>query len=522
MVQKNVSDVQVDTHDSKGTISSKSSNGSDVKPATRPQHKCKIFRWWPCCMKFSVFPETHSPRPQRHTTSSLNMVKESESLLVKKKVLHVSFQENNKTTGAPCHPDLEQENTNWGPKENTANIQKPIEEKSKDFVQGDLIPTNKKKSNWLRWLKRCQVGPKSMELCNLRQNCTSSNPDSTLGLDCLASCKKLKKKYNEWIASSSIKSPSLKRFKLLGFPNPAQICYMNASLQSLLTLKDFVEDISCQESIWSLNPDATLIRSFMNIRACHSSSNIHKKINCLYSFKNAVSLLVPEFQDFCQKDAHEFLTSVLNQIRNLNTVQQKLAIKMGKTYKCPVEEHFVFKMQNIRMCLSCNYTFTREEEFTNLSLDLLPGFGTVKEMLHNYLKKTQVEYKCECGSTTSLQNSSFISLPRVLVLHLKRFVFFSVFGSIKIQWAVQLSKNLVLPSKQGYTCYSLVSIINHSGFTTSSGHYITDGVDPAMEDNELTDRWFTYNDLDVQETSLASVCEKRQTTAYVLFYRRLE
>ncbi|XP_077590675.1 ubiquitin carboxyl-terminal hydrolase 37-like [Stigmatopora nigra] len=521
MVQKNVPNVQVDAHDSKDTISSKSSNGSDVKPAIRPQHKCKIFRCWPCCMKYSVFPETHSPQQQRQTDSSLNMVKESESLLVKKKVLHVSFQENNKTAGVLCHPDLEQENTNWGAKENTTDIQKPTEEKSKDIVQGDLTPTNKKKLNWLWWLKRCQVAPKSMELCNLRQNCTSSNPDSTVGLDCLASCKKGKKKYNEWIASSSINSPSLKRFKLLGFPNPAQICYMNASLQSLLTLEDFVEDISSQKSIWSLNPDATLIRSFMNIRACHSSSNIHKKINCLYSFKNTVSLLVPEFQDFCQKDAHEFLTSVLNQIRNLNTVQQNLAIKMGNTYKCPVEEHFVFKMQNIRMCLSCNYKFTREEEFTNLSLDLLPGFGTVKEMLHNYLKKTQVEYKCECGSTTSLQCCSFISLPRVLVLHLKRFVFFSVFGSLKIQWPVQISKNLVLPSKQGYTGYNLVSIINHSGFTTSSGHYISDGVAPAMEDNDLKDRWFTYNDLDVQETSLASVCEKRQTTAYVLFYRRL-
>ncbi|XP_051905844.1 ubiquitin carboxyl-terminal hydrolase 37-like [Hippocampus zosterae] len=223
-----------------------------------------------------------------------------------------------------------------------------------------------------------------------------------------------RKKYNQSIQATSMKPTlRLQQLKYLGLPNPAQICYMNASLQSLLTLEDFVEGINCQRPVWTLSPEAALIRSFMNISACHSSRNIDLKIRCLYAFKNTVSLLAPEFQDLCQKDAHEFLTSVLDQMRNLKPAQQKLATKIGKAYCCPVEEHFVFKMQNIRMCLRCNMTFTKEEEFTNLSLDLLPGCGTVEEMLQNYLKKTQVEFQCECGSNTSLQSASFISLPRV-------------------------------------------------------------------------------------------------------------
>ncbi len=44
------------------------------------------------------------------------------------------------------------------------------------------------------------------------------------------------------------------------FPNPAQICYLNSCLQSLLTLEDFVRAIACQEQVWSLNPEAALMR----------------------------------------------------------------------------------------------------------------------------------------------------------------------------------------------------------------------------------------------------------------------
>lgn len=43
-------------------------------------------------------------------------------------------------------------------------------------------------------------------------------------------------------------------------PNPAQICYMNSCLQSLLTLEDFIKSISCQEPVWSTTPNAAVMR----------------------------------------------------------------------------------------------------------------------------------------------------------------------------------------------------------------------------------------------------------------------
>lgn len=52
------------------------------------------------------------------------------------------------------------------------------------------------------------------------------------------------------------------------------------------------------------------------------------------------------------------------------------------------------------------------------------------------------------------------------------------------------------------------------------GHYISDGVHPDVELDDLADRWLIYNDSEVTETKGASVCERRQRDAYILFYQR--
>ncbi len=55
----------------------------------------------------------------------------------------------------------------------------------------------------------------------------------------------------------------------------------------------------------------------------------------------------------------------------------------------------------------------------------------------------------------------------------------------------------------------------------SSGHYVCDGVDPDVGQEDPTDRWFTYNDAVVTETSGDAVCNKRQRESYILFYKRM-
>ncbi|CAJ1050857.1 ubiquitin carboxyl-terminal hydrolase 37-like isoform X2 [Xyrichtys novacula] len=211
----------------------------------------------------------------------------------------------------------------------------------------------------------------------------------------------------------------------LGFPNPAQICYMNSSLPSLLTLT----------------------RYFMDIVRLRDVGDTHLKLRALGKFKWLLSIQAPEFMDHDQKDAHEFLTAVLGQMRDLAALLRQVASILGRSYRCPVERNQVFRMQNCRKCKRCGSASVREEEFLNLSLDLIPG-GSVQQMLQEYEKETDLEFNCECGGTTSAQCSTFTTLPNFLVLQIKRFHFTESYELVKCHDRVDLTRELIVTSSQ--------------------------------------------------------------------------
>ncbi|XP_063762962.1 ubiquitin carboxyl-terminal hydrolase 37-like [Eleginops maclovinus] len=310
-----------------------------------------------------------------------------------------------------------------------------------------------------------------------------------------------------------------------GFPNIGQTCYMNSSLQSLLTLGNFVKDFQRQKQVWCSAFDAQLIRKFMSIRDAHTSRDSNSKMRLLQSFKDEVSVEAPEFCGYEQNDAHEFLTSVLDQIWTVSPLLQDIAASMGTGYTCPVESNLVFKVENIRTCMSCGAESRRQEVFTNLSLDLVPG-SCIEDMIQEYHKETELEYKCECGGRTSCQRSCFKTLPKVLILHMKRFRFTSSYDLRKVHDPIELQRDMVVSYKEDGACYSLVSVVSHLGYSGKAGHYICDGVNPDAHPDahpdEPSDRWLTFNDAHVSETTGGSVCEQRKESAYILFYKKRE
>ena len=52
------------------------------------------------------------------------------------------------------------------------------------------------------------------------------------------------------------------------------------------------------------------------------------------------------------------------------------------------------------------------------------------------------------------------------------------------------------------------------------GHYYSDGVHPDAEMDDHADRWLTYDDQYVRDTTGAAVCVQRRHAAYILFYKR--
>ncbi|XP_039874031.1 uncharacterized protein LOC120725297 isoform X4 [Simochromis diagramma] len=303
-----------------------------------------------------------------------------------------------------------------------------------------------------------------------------------------------------------------------GFPNIVNSCYMNSCLQSLLNNEEFIRDVSRQETLWRAVPEARLLRRLMNIRDCHESRDYDLKKRRLISFKKAFSKLVPEYKGSAQKDAHEFLTMFLNEVKSLSPHLKREAALLGQSYTCPVEGHHVFKMENMRTCKSCGHQSSQQEEFTSLSLDLVPE-GSVEDMLGTYLKEQKIEFTCDCGGTTSEVKPSFDTLPRVLIFHLKRFGFTQTYKLQKVNDPVRLQRDLVVSSKQGDGRYELISIISHYG-GTESGHYICHSVHPEESPQSTSDHWLTYNDARVLHTTGSAVFEEQQQSAYILFYKR--
>ncbi|KAE8287127.1 Ubiquitin carboxyl-terminal hydrolase 29 [Larimichthys crocea] len=194
---------------------------------------------------------------------------------------------------------------------------------------------------------------------------------------------------------------NVKYISCFGFPNINQSCYMNSILQSLFAMVNLITDIMCQKPVWSSVPKAKLIRSLMAIKDAHPSSDTWNKMSLLHSFRKAASTQGLSFSD---------------QNQEVN------AANMNRRYICPVKRHLVFEIEKTRTCNKCGDQSKRKEEFTDLSLDLIP-YGSVKEMLQEYVKESELEYKCECGGNTSGQSMAFETLPNVLILHIKRFIY---------------------------------------------------------------------------------------------------
>ncbi|XP_069389825.1 uncharacterized protein [Paralichthys olivaceus] len=306
----------------------------------------------------------------------------------------------------------------------------------------------------------------------------------------------------------------------LGFPNPSQICYMNSILQSLLTLTEFIGDIRVQKDMWELAPGAEFLRAFMDIVRCHRSPNKGNKLQALFAFKMEVGKRCAEFLDMGQKDAHELLTTFLDYVERLHPVITGRP-GMADLYICPIQKHLMFKMTNTRACKKCGQGSINEEVFNNLSLNLVPQ-ESVKEMLDHYLLKTEFECKCVCGGANSTQCYSFDTLPRILILHVKRFCFTPFYTLKKLIDPINISRELIISSTQGQGQYSLVSVVNHIGSNGNSGHYVSAGVKRDAAEDDPTDQWVMYNDNYVKRTTGQSTCNQYKKDAYILFYKRQE
>ncbi|CAH6791772.1 ubiquitin carboxyl-terminal hydrolase 37 isoform X2 [Phodopus roborovskii] len=230
--------------------------------------------------------------------------------------------------------------------------------------------------------------------------------------------------------------------QLQGFSNLGNTCYMNAILQSLFSLQSFANDLLKQSIPWKKIPLNALIRRFANLLIKKDISNSETKKELLKKVKNAISATAERFSGYVQNDAHEFLSQCLDQLKEdmekLNKTWKTEPIlgeenspdtSATKVFTCPVITNLEFEVQHSIICKACGETIPKREQFNDLSIDLprrkkpLPP-RSIQDSLDLFFRAEELEYSCEkCGGKCALVRHKFNRLPRVLILHLKRYSF---------------------------------------------------------------------------------------------------
>lgn len=279
--------------------------------------------------------------------------------------------------------------------------------------------------------------------------------------------------------------PDEESIPYVGLMNQGATCYMNSILQMLFHLPIFRKLIYDMDEK-SSKPDE------MNI-----PMNIQNLFAQLQTSKTAVSTeqLTHSFgwtdtQVIVQHDAQEFCRQLLDNI------SEKLK---GTDKENMIRYIFGGKTQVEVKGVSEGFVVKRQEEFYDLSLDindcssLTDSFDlyVATEFLEGANRYESQEYGLQDAELTT----RFLSLPRVLVLHLKRFEYDRLSQSNeKLNYLFRFADKLSLKeylssdaSPDTPSDYELFGVLVHSG-TPASGHYY------SFLRTSKSPQWYKFND----------------------------
>ncbi|XP_059944045.1 ubiquitin carboxyl-terminal hydrolase 26 [Mesoplodon densirostris] len=256
---------------------------------------------------------------------------------------------------------------------------------------------------------------------------------------------------------------------LQGLPNLGNTCYMNAVLQSLLSIPSFTNDLLNQGFSCGKIPHDALSICLAQLLVLKDIYNVEIKVKLLVNIKEAISKVAEIFSDNRQNDAYEFLGHCLEQVkRNMEQLNTSWKTKIeseeghlpqqvsagsddAKVFVCPVTSNFDFELLHSAICRGCENVVCKTEICNSLSISnpqeaqVFPL--SIQSSFDLFLEAEEIEYTCEmCKHRRSVVVHSFSRLPRVLIIHLKRYKFNESWSLKKDDQEVIISKHLKLSS----------------------------------------------------------------------------
>ncbi|GMJ14494.1 ubiquitin-specific protease 24 [Hibiscus trionum] len=353
-----------------------------------------------------------------------------------------------------------------------------------------------------------------------------------------------------------------------GLINSGNLCFLNATLQALLSCSPFVQLLQ-QLRLRNIPkvgyPTLTSFAEFVSdFDVPSADSNLKKKDTTFLEigrpfspvmFESVLKSFTPDVPNSIsgrprQEDAQEFLSFVMDQMHDeliklhgqsgssngvksslvssaeddeWETVGPKNKSAVTRTQSfLPSELSDIFGGWLISVVKAIgNKASATEQPFLLLHLDIHPeAVHTIEDALRLFSASEYLEDYCastagKAGVVTAKKSVKIKTLSKIMILHLMRFSYESQ-GSTKLHKPVHFPLELVLgrellvsTSTEGRK-YELVATITHHGRDPSKGHYTADARYPNGQ-------WLRFDDASVTAIGASKVLHDQ---AYVLFYEQ--
>lgn len=339
-----------------------------------------------------------------------------------------------------------------------------------------------------------------------------------------------------------------------GLQNLGNTCYLNAVTQAVSSLREFVDDLRSMPKQLPEVTNGALFQRTVEILTRMQATNSLPVALSPAKLREQIAIAAPMFRGNGQQDAHEFFLEYMNQLHDeLLRAHQAFEAKHGKgeEHVLATQSHFDALVERQLTCVQCGQARTVLERFRDFSLDFSGSTHAeqLPTMLRRYFQPELLEAKCEhCNAAEANLDTNLREAPRVLVLHLKRFVpdmekqcYEKQHQAVDIPGMLDLGATLSgnavsaspprLPARPlaplavpapespetspvkettySHLRYGLRAIVAHEGASPRSGHYVCYA-------KSSSGPWFLYDDSRV--TRLPQEPRDLGRKAYMLFY----
>ncbi|XP_030532341.1 ubiquitin carboxyl-terminal hydrolase 24 [Rhodamnia argentea] len=362
--------------------------------------------------------------------------------------------------------------------------------------------------------------------------------------------------------------PCLKDLLPRGLINSGNLCFLNATLQALLSCAPFVRllhDLKQRDIPKVSYPTLVAFTEFISeFEMPAGSSSNRKDLNSLETgrpfnpamFGAVLKSFTPDVPNSMssrprQEDAQEFLSFIMDQMHDelLKLGGNCLLVNGGKSSLVssveddewetvgPKNKSAVTRTQSfvpselsdifggqLKSVVKAkgNKASATVQPFLLLHLDICPeAVHTIEDALRLFSAPETLEgYKPSASGKASVvaarKSIKIQKLSNVLILHLMRFGYGSQ-GSTKLHKAVYfplelvLGRELLVSSSTEGRKYKLVATVTHHGREPTKGHYTTDTL-------HANGQWLRFDDASVTVIGTNKVLHDQ---AYVLFYKQV-